>query len=307
MNCGKDTYFSDTDDISTITVPSDVIDECVRYLRRDGDLRAFKSFVTEMHSVNYGELISCIRRVSELNDKHDGDALLVPFCLTLNSGVKAIRRRSAISMQLMIDADYDGTASQDRRSGSTVATASLAQEAVRGYARAYLGMATVYYACSSNPDDDGFHMYLTDDEMGETAGAIEIDDDVLGITGNDAIASLGKQQHDLVVGAIEDIWYATYAARYTDEIKHDVANGNIVEATNELFTDADISNIRNTMRAVSMYKTPLLDLSLANACDMVWTLDDVASDGHGMNASLYELTDRYDDEYKEYEKQHEEL
>ena len=298
MNCDKSTYFSDTDDISTITVPSDVIDECVRYLRRDGDLRAFKSFVTEMHSINYGELISYIRRISALNDEHDGDALLVPLCLTLNSGVKAIRRRSAISMQLMIDADYDGTASQDRKSGSTVATASLTQEAVRGYARAYLGMATVYYACSSNPDDDSFRMYLTDDEMGGTAGAIELDDEVLGITGNDAITSLDKRQHDLVVGAIEDVWYAMYAARYIDEIKCDVANGNIVEATNELFTDAGISDIRNTMRAVSMYETPLLNLSLSSACEMVWTLDDVASDGHGMNASLYEITDRYDDEYK---------
>lgn len=299
MNCDKNTYFSESDDTSTIAVPPDVIDECIRYLMRDGDIRAFKSFVTEMRSINYGELISCIRRVSALNEEYDGDALLVPFCLTLNSGVKAIRRRSAISMQLMIDADYDGTASQDRRSGSTVATASLAQEAVRGYARAYLGMATVYYACSSNHDDDSFRMYLTDDEMGGTAGAVEIDDDVLGITSNDAIVSLDKQQHDLVVGAIEDVWYAMYAARYIDEIKRDVANGNIVEATNELFTDAGISDIRNTMRAVSMYETPLLNLSLSNACDMVWMFDDVASEGHGMNASLREITDRYDDEYKE--------
>lgn len=296
MDCDKKAYFSENDDISSITVPSCVIDDCIRHLDRDGNLRAFRSFATEMHAVNYGELISCIRQIAALNDKRDGDNLLVPYCLTLNRNVKARRRQSAIGMQLMIDADYDGTATQDRRGGSTIATASLAQEAVRGYARAFLGMATVYYASGSDSDDDGFRMYLTDDEMGGTKEAVELDDDALGISGHDMVVSLDRHQHDLVVGAIENVWYTMYAARYIKEFMNDVASGNIVEATAEMFDKNDLTNIENTMRAVSMYEAPLLNLSLWNACDMIWTLDDVASGGHGMNASIAEISARYDDE-----------
>ena len=40
MDCDKKAYFSENDDISSITVPSCVIDDCIRHLDRDGNLRA---------------------------------------------------------------------------------------------------------------------------------------------------------------------------------------------------------------------------------------------------------------------------